>query len=85
MGSGCSHSPVSPYAAAFRSISFRRMAPRFAVLRNARVDEKKLAEAGDAAVGEANVIGDEHGSAAYKRELLRIYVARAIRAALAEK
>lgn len=62
-----------------------RLAAAEAVLRNARVDEKKLAEAGDAAVGEANVIGDEHGSAAYKRELLRIYVARAIRAALAEK
>jgi carbon-monoxide dehydrogenase medium subunit len=55
-----------------------------AVLRGARVEDKVLREAGDAAVAEANVIGDEHGSAAYKRELLRVYLARAIRAALQE-
>jgi len=62
-----------------------RLAAPEAVLRNVRVDEKKLAEAVDAAVAEATVIGDEHGSAAYKRELVRVYVARAIRAALAGK
>jgi len=55
------------------------------VLRGARVEDKLLREAGDAAVAEANVIGDEHGSAAYKRELLRVYLARAIRAALADQ
>jgi carbon-monoxide dehydrogenase medium subunit len=55
------------------------------VLRGARVEDKLLREAGDAAVAEANVIGDEHGSAAYKRELLRVYLARAIRAALSDK
>jgi carbon-monoxide dehydrogenase medium subunit len=38
---------------------------------------------GEAAAAEAPVIGDEHGSAAYKRELLRVYVARAVQAALA--
>jgi carbon-monoxide dehydrogenase medium subunit len=53
------------------------------VLWGTRVADKVLREAGDAAVAEANVIGDEHGSAAYKRELLRVYVARAVRAALA--
>jgi carbon-monoxide dehydrogenase medium subunit len=42
-----------------------------------------LARAGDAAVAEAGVIGDAHGSAAYKRELVRVYLARAVRAALA--
>jgi len=62
-----------------------RLAAAEAVLRNARVEDKKLAEAGDAAAAEANVIGDEHGSAAYKRELLRVYLGRAIRAALNEK
>ena len=46
---------------------------------------KVLREAGDAAVAEANVIGDEHGSAAYKRDLLRVFLARAIRAALADQ
>lgn len=52
------------------------------VLRGARVDDAVLRRAGDAAASEATVIGDQHGSAAYKRELVRIYVARAIRAAL---
>ena len=60
-----------------------RLAASEAVLRGARVDDKVLREAGDAAVAEANVSGDEHGSTAYKRELLRVYVARAVRAALA--
>jgi carbon-monoxide dehydrogenase medium subunit len=62
-----------------------RLAAAEALLRGARVDDKLLREAGDAAVAEANVIGDEHGSAAYKRELLRVYLARAIRAALSDK
>ena len=61
-----------------------RLAAPEEVLRGARVEDKVLRAAGDAAVAEANVIGDEHGSAAYKRELLRVYVARAIRAALQE-
>jgi carbon-monoxide dehydrogenase medium subunit len=61
-----------------------RLAAPEAVLRDARVEDKVLREAGDAAVAEANVIGDEHGSAAYKRELLRVYLGRAIRAALQE-
>jgi carbon-monoxide dehydrogenase medium subunit len=52
------------------------------VLRGARVDDAVLRRAGDAAASEAAVIGDQHGSAAYKRELVRVYVARTIRAAL---
>jgi CO/xanthine dehydrogenase FAD-binding subunit len=31
------------------------------------------------------VISDQHGTAAYKRELLRVYLARAVRAALDNK
>jgi carbon-monoxide dehydrogenase medium subunit len=54
-----------------------------AVLRGARVDDATLARAGEAAAAEAGVIGDAHGSAAYKRELVGVYVARAVRAALA--
>ena len=42
----------------------------------------RCARAGDAAAAEASVISDAHGSAAYKRELLRVYVARAVRQAL---
>jgi len=46
------------------------------------VDDDLLARAGDAAVAEAEVISDVRGSAAYKRELLRVYVRRAVRKAL---
>jgi len=60
-----------------------RLAKAEAVLRGARVDDAVLARAGEAAAAEAGVIGDAHGSASYKRELVRVYVARAIRAALA--
>lgn len=62
-----------------------RLAAAEKVLKGARVDDKALREAADAAADEAKVIADEHGSAAYKRELVRVYVARAIRAALSEK
>jgi len=56
-----------------------------AVLAGAEVDDGVLARAGEAAVEEAEVISDVRGSAAYKRELLRVYVARAVRKALATK
>jgi carbon-monoxide dehydrogenase medium subunit len=59
-----------------------RLVKAEAVLRGARADDATLARAGEAAAAEAGVIGDAHGSAAYKRELLRVYVGRAIRAAL---
>ena len=62
-----------------------RLAAAEQVLKGARIDDKALGAAADAAVAEATVIADEHGSAAYKRELVRVYVARAIRAALSEK
>lgn len=52
-------------------------------LRGARADDAVLRRAGDAAAAEAAVISDQHGTAAYKRELVRVYVARAVRAALA--
>jgi carbon-monoxide dehydrogenase medium subunit len=59
-----------------------RLAAAEAVLRGARVDDALLRRAGEAAADEAAVIADQHGSAAYKRELARVYVARAVRAAL---
>jgi carbon-monoxide dehydrogenase medium subunit len=52
------------------------------LLAGATVDEKMLARAGDAAAEEAECITDVRGSAAYKRELVRVYVVRATRAAL---
>ena len=53
-------------------------------LRGVRVDEAVLRRAGDAAAGEAVIVSDAHGSAAYKRELVRVYIARAIRSALGQ-
>lgn len=51
-------------------------------LRGARVSDELLRQAGDVAAAEAAIMGDTHGSAAYKKELLRVYVGRAIRKAL---
>jgi aerobic carbon-monoxide dehydrogenase medium subunit len=51
------------------------------VLSGAAVDDAALARAGDAAADEAETISDVRGSAPYKRELLRVYVRRAVRQA----
>jgi carbon-monoxide dehydrogenase medium subunit len=45
-------------------------------------DDRTLRKVSDAAVDEADIIADLRGSAAYKRELLRVYAARAVREAL---
>jgi len=45
-------------------------------------DAKTLGKVANAAVTEADIIADMRGTASYKRELLRVYVARAVRAAL---
>jgi aerobic carbon-monoxide dehydrogenase medium subunit len=52
-----------------------------AVLSDAALDDALLRRAGDAAADEAETISDVRGSAPYKRELLRIYVSRAVRQA----
>jgi carbon-monoxide dehydrogenase medium subunit len=52
------------------------------VLHDAAPDNAVLMRAGDAAVAEALILADAHGSAAYKRELLRVYLRRAVRQAL---
>ena len=59
-----------------------RLAGAEKVLAGATVDDKTLARAGDAAAAEAECISDVRGSAAYKRELVRVYVGRAVRQAL---
>ena len=61
-----------------------RMAKAEAVLQGAAPDDAVLNRAGDAAAAEASILADAHGSAAYKRELLRVYLRRAIRQALVE-
>jgi aerobic carbon-monoxide dehydrogenase medium subunit len=54
------------------------------VLQGASPDDAVLNCAGDAAAAEAAILADAHGSAAYKRELLRVYVRRAVQKALSE-
>jgi aerobic carbon-monoxide dehydrogenase medium subunit len=54
------------------------------VLAGTTIDDSTLARAGDAAVEEAECISDVRGSAAYKRELLRVYVRRVVRQVLSE-
>lgn len=54
-----------------------------AVLSGNAVSDKLLAEAGEAAAGEVEFIADIRGSAAYKREMMKVYVRRAVAAALA--
>ena len=41
-----------------------------------------LAEAGDCATREVSFLSDAHGSAPYKKELLRVYLRRAVQEAL---
>jgi carbon-monoxide dehydrogenase medium subunit len=60
-----------------------RLAATEKLFADATVDDALLARAGDAAVAETELLGDVRGSAPYKRELLRVYVARAVKAALA--
>ncbi len=53
-----------------------------AALIGGKVDDTLLAKVGDAAADEAEYIADVRGSISYKRELMRVYVRRAVRAAL---
>jgi carbon-monoxide dehydrogenase medium subunit len=53
-----------------------------AALRGGGKDDAVLRRAGDAAAEEAQTISDGQGSAAYKRQLVRVYVRRALAAAL---
>ena len=53
-----------------------------AAVNGARIDANLLIKAGDAAADEAEFIADVRGSVPYKRELMRVYVRRALRQAL---
>lgn len=59
-----------------------RLASAEAVLRGQSVTDALLAQAGEAAAAETETVGDARGSAAYKREMLRVHAGRAIRQAL---
>jgi aerobic carbon-monoxide dehydrogenase medium subunit len=54
-----------------------------ALLRGNTIDAILLKRAGETAAEEANVVAGARGSAAYKRQLVRVYVARAIEQATA--
>jgi aerobic carbon-monoxide dehydrogenase medium subunit len=51
-------------------------------LADAKPDANTLVRAGEAAAAEADILADVRGSAAYKRELLRVYVGRAVHTAM---
>jgi aerobic carbon-monoxide dehydrogenase medium subunit len=55
------------------------------LLENATISEPLLRQAGEAAAGEVAVMADAHGSASYKRELLRVTVRRAVQQALTSR
>jgi|SRR5215510_14690376 len=52
-----------------------------AVLNGQHIDEMLLQRAADAAAEEAELVADVRGSVPYKRELMRVYVRRAVEAA----
>jgi carbon-monoxide dehydrogenase medium subunit len=51
------------------------------VLRGQKLNEAVFERAAESALAEAEVVGDSRGSAAYKSELVRVYVRRALRQA----
>jgi carbon-monoxide dehydrogenase medium subunit len=61
-----------------------RLAGAEAALGAGGTSDAAIRRAGEAAAEEAELITDGQGSAAYKKQLVRVYVARALRAALAQ-
>ena len=53
-----------------------------AVLNGKTIDDKLLKQAGEAALQDCEFIAEVRGSVPYKRELMKVYVGRAVRAAL---
>ena len=60
-----------------------RLAQTERVLTGALVNDALLRRAAESAAAEARFVPDAHGSAAYKKELLRVYLPRTIKEALA--
>jgi aerobic carbon-monoxide dehydrogenase medium subunit len=80
MKNGAISDPVVVVSAATTKVT--RMKTAEVVLSNAVPDDPTLRRAGDAAAEEAEILSDAHGSAPYKRELLRVYLRRAVHQAL---
>jgi carbon-monoxide dehydrogenase medium subunit len=57
-----------------------RLAAAESALRGGALDEPTLGRAGEAAADGLEIVGDAHGSASYKKQLLRVYLGRAVRA-----
>jgi aerobic carbon-monoxide dehydrogenase medium subunit len=60
-----------------------RLSETEAALMGEDVTDAMLAHAAEVAAGEVSFLSDAHGSAAYKKELLRVYLKRAVKEALA--
>jgi carbon-monoxide dehydrogenase medium subunit len=78
---GVVRDPVVVVSAATEKVT--RLGDAERALDGSRLDDQGLRQAGDAAAKEAVVLADAHGSAGYKRELLRVYLGRAMRQAAA--
>jgi carbon-monoxide dehydrogenase medium subunit len=80
---GAIRDPMVVVSAATEKVTRMRTAEQ--ALQGAASDDAALRGAGDAAAEEVETLSDAHGSAAYKRELLRVYLRRAMRQALDER
>jgi carbon-monoxide dehydrogenase medium subunit len=79
---GAMRDPIIVVSAATEKVT--RMASAEKLLQGAVPDDAALDRAGEAAAAEASILADAHGSATYKRELLRVYLRRAVREAVAQ-
>jgi aerobic carbon-monoxide dehydrogenase medium subunit len=79
---GAMRDPIIVVSAATEKVT--RMASAENLLQGAVPDDAALDRAGEAAAAEASILADAHGSATYKRELLRVYLRRAVRQAVAQ-
>jgi carbon-monoxide dehydrogenase medium subunit len=77
---GVMRDPVVVVSAATEKVT--RMKDTEKALQGAAPDQATLQRAGEAAVAEASILSDAHGSAAYKRELLRVYLGRTVKRAM---
>ncbi len=80
LSDGALRDPIVVVSAATEKVT--RLGNVEKLLHGAAADDAVLIRAGDAAAEEASILADAHGSAAYKRELLRVYLRRAVREAL---
>jgi aerobic carbon-monoxide dehydrogenase medium subunit len=80
LADGAIRDPIVVVSAATEKVT--RMSGVEKVLQSAAPEDAALRRAGDAAADEVQTLSDAHGSAPYKRELLRVYLRRAVRQAL---